>query len=633
MFLIRRFWKISLIIMLMILSGYSSGVSSIFDNVSNYLSFEIYRNSQPIDLLIVGDSAVWTGIDARVVEDELSKLLQRPATVVLVGGNWQGERESAYLLQDFLQRRKVKMVIFSIASPEGVLPKLVPNQSLSEYMQHRGSLLLNASGVVKDESPLFESGSWIYRWDSKSGYELNGVLNNSKSLRYLKRAFELTRTYNYKIAFLKMPQFCSGEAAKVSLPHELSDLKVPVLGIPIERLYPKPADPNDYFVDCLHANSRGAKYFSKAISPLLARLFFEAWSMDEVIGVNRDSLNFTRSLKAPVKVTNLSKGNARFKLLLAEPAVFEGELIPKLSSDRERALFLWREVSRLVNHWYPPSGDQDLHNPYLLTHGFGYGFCDDIASTMAQLARIHGFRSRVLNLNGHVVPEVFFDGKWNMLDPDHQLYFERNNKIASMQEIADKGVDAFQIHLLPAKKGRFRRDFWEAKRKWEEAPVYLEERSWPDYTELSPGSTFEVLPNNQLPIDELDDSSPPPKWPIRMAKISSKSRGKVFREIAAFPLMRVQMQVQNLGRKVSSCFFAIGNQVHDFKVAPGALVRFDSLKDVIEKSKSISPGYYVNCSEDSDMSFTSFHQMSPLFASGAFNFFASDSEGLSIQSN
>ncbi|MFO1219688.1 MAG: hypothetical protein U1E89_15075 [Burkholderiaceae bacterium] len=94
-----------------------------------------------------------------------------------------------------------------------------------------------------------------------------------------------------------------------------------------------------------------------------------------------------------------------------------------LHPQRAFALGLWRFLVR--NRWYadPLTEQQWAHSPVIFLNSVGFGYCDDVASVYADLARTAGYEARVWGLQGHVVPELRVDGRWEMYDPDLEVYY------------------------------------------------------------------------------------------------------------------------------------------------------------------------------------------------------------------
>ncbi|HEY5791976.1 MAG TPA: transglutaminase-like domain-containing protein, partial [Chthoniobacterales bacterium] len=96
-------------------------------------------------------------------------------------------------------------------------------------------------------------------------------------------------------------------------------------------------------------------------------------------------------------------------------------------SDREKVVALWKFVVASRQHGYRAHPAAELHDPVRFLNVYGYGFCDDASSALTVLASEAGIPTRIWDLSGHVVPEFFFDGKWNLLDPDGEVcYFEKD---------------------------------------------------------------------------------------------------------------------------------------------------------------------------------------------------------------
>ena len=82
----------------------------------NYQFFakQIYDENGDIDILVLGDSLLWAGLNTDILEAELSKKLGRKATVLHFGANWRGEELIALLLKEMLEHRHVKMVVMDM---------------------------------------------------------------------------------------------------------------------------------------------------------------------------------------------------------------------------------------------------------------------------------------------------------------------------------------------------------------------------------------------------------------------------------------------------------------------------------------------------------------------------------------
>jgi len=106
-------------------------------------------------------------------------------------------------------------------------------------------------------------------------------------------------------------------------------------------------------------------------------------------------------------------------------------------TEEEKAMAIWNFIVNNRYHWQP-SGD-DLHDPIIFLNVYGFAFCGHTAYITDILAKVAGLKSRVWELNGHVVHEVFYDRKWHVLDGQTMaFYLNRDNlTIAGMDEIVN----------------------------------------------------------------------------------------------------------------------------------------------------------------------------------------------------
>lgn len=105
-------------------------------------------------------------------------------------------------------------------------------------------------------------------------------------------------------------------------------------------------------------------------------------------------------------------------------------------SDREKAIALWVLQTNHVFHAW--TGDDETMDPVKLFNVYGYATCGHSAPNLAGMWKRAGLRISPGRAVGHVVPQVFFDGSWHLLDADMQaIYLGRDNHtIAGEREIA-----------------------------------------------------------------------------------------------------------------------------------------------------------------------------------------------------
>ncbi len=98
----------------------------------------------------------------------------------------------------------------------------------------------------------------------------------------------------------------------------------------------------------------------------------------------------------------------------------------------------WRYVAKNVKFSKALTSENWQHAPALMINSVGNGICDDLSSTLHIIWKNLGLKSRVWGLDGHVVAEVFTNGKWHMYDPSHQTYYlNSSNEVASVEELSN----------------------------------------------------------------------------------------------------------------------------------------------------------------------------------------------------
>jgi len=81
------------------------------------------------------------------------------------------------------------------------------------------------------------------------------------------------------------------------------------------------------------------------------------------------------------------------------------------------------------------------------------GWCHDVTHLFVYLAKAGGYDARPLQLihtdgvNGHFVPEVFYDGKWHVFGPDHgKVYRLPDGTVASYEDLLK---DNTPVRIVP----------------------------------------------------------------------------------------------------------------------------------------------------------------------------------------
>jgi hypothetical protein len=120
-------------------------------------------------------------------------------------------------------------------------------------------------------------------------------------------------------------------------------------------------------------------------------------------------------------------------------------------TDQEKALAAWRTAVTFQHQDNPPR--EYLHNegvvqdPIKTFNVYGYGFCSMTSGEVEALARYAGLRARGWGINGHSVPEVFWDGSWHMLDASLINYFPKaDGSLAGVEDIIAAITDWYGKH-------------------------------------------------------------------------------------------------------------------------------------------------------------------------------------------
>ncbi len=113
-----------------------------------------------------------------------------------------------------------------------------------------------------------------------------------------------------------------------------------------------------------------------------------------------------------------------------------------IQDELERGKEIWRFVQDNSYAFWPVTEGSEEHNVVQFFSAYGYGLCDDMARVLATLARESGLQGRMWGLSGHVVPEVFANGKWRLLDPHHGVFFHSEGDPDDVYGVEELSGDA-----------------------------------------------------------------------------------------------------------------------------------------------------------------------------------------------
>ena len=147
---------------------------------------------------------------------------------------------------------------------------------------------------------------------------------------------------------------------------------------------------------------------------------------------------------------------------------------PGMSAE-ERARGIWTAAVKYRHQTAPPTehlaADWEAHDPVKLFNVYGYCMCCCASAIITSLNRADGREARGRILNGHSVPEAYYDNAWHMFDASLLTYFPKpGGGIASVDEISKAVKDWYASNPAyrgnPAKLQEFMRaDGWNGFRK------------------------------------------------------------------------------------------------------------------------------------------------------------------------
>ena len=133
----------------------------------------------------------------------------------------------------------------------------------------------------------------------------------------------------------------------------------------------------------------------------------------------------------------LTLNGQRFNASAAEVAA-DIQSMPDAEAGESIVKKVWRYVRDRRYHDYPLGPPESwFHNPGIFFNTAGIGWCDAAAAMNYQLWTQLGYKARVWDLAGHMVAEVFRNGRWEMYDADEEVYYHTADlHVAGVEELA-----------------------------------------------------------------------------------------------------------------------------------------------------------------------------------------------------
>jgi hypothetical protein len=163
-------------------------------------------------------------------------------------------------------------------------------------------------------------------------------------------------------------------------------------------------------------------------------LLFAACLVWPAIGLGADSAAGTPGIVSHVLVLSDKSED------VSSPEAWARTYIKPGMSDQEKALAIWKTVTRYRHQTNPPneflSPENNVHDPLKTIHVYGVGICCCASSNVCGLARYLDMKARGRAVNVHMISEVFYGGGWHMIDGSLMNYFFRpDGQLAAADEI------------------------------------------------------------------------------------------------------------------------------------------------------------------------------------------------------
>ena len=134
------------------------------------------------------------------------------------------------------------------------------------------------------------------------------------------------------------------------------------------------------------------------------------------------------------------------------------EAIGTAKNDQEKVYLIWNFLRSNRHHDDPLHSGRwgdELHDPVKMLAIYGAGLCDDSGSIGASMYWAAGFRDPepfVRGLHGHMMCEVFAEGRWQFMDIDENaFYLDRENRLPVSGDVIadDHDLCHREIHYGP----------------------------------------------------------------------------------------------------------------------------------------------------------------------------------------
>jgi hypothetical protein len=295
-----------------------------------FLRYQIFENPDDVDILFLGNSLLRVAIDEPYVHEQLGESLGREAKTLVCGFSWQGYDLQYYVLRDFLTRRKVKMLVLAMPTPQqnsdrphvqlyrvvryGDDPAALKGLSLrakaavyADFVIGGPRQLLNLfrPNLIRNETitvrsldtpesrekgyngepftrqiqrpPTVPVDTMIYSAQSNDFFHFDGQPVNAYQLHFIKLIGGLAMEHAVPVVLLHVP--LASERGQTVVRERMDWTKilghgVRIVGVPSGALFRGVPDSEFYrFYEDEHLNRNGQELFTHVITPALVELY------------------------------------------------------------------------------------------------------------------------------------------------------------------------------------------------------------------------------------------------------------------------------------------------------------------------------------------------------------------------
>jgi hypothetical protein len=296
----------------------------------SFVKTEIFDNGEDIDILFVGSSIQWNAIDTPQVQRALSDAAGRLARVVSFGFNFNGIDIPYVQLRDVIERKRVRMVVFSVPrlpfndgpnatgyeflrygeyadttgdlpfkyktalfaanvlrSPHDLLTLLRGNKSKpSKYAADLGANQEVLGMGRKPEkfvgflppSPVVRTSRLLFSDATRNQFEFTNETLPPYQDHYMNELVELLHRNRIPLAMINVPQYNERLSPRVIERFDWAatfNSDIPLIGIAPTTLFAglTPAEVELLHCDQYHLNKNGNEFFTRTVLPAILEVY------------------------------------------------------------------------------------------------------------------------------------------------------------------------------------------------------------------------------------------------------------------------------------------------------------------------------------------------------------------------